>query len=119
MKSFGEYFSSLLNMNMFCKDESKSSKDSLDKTEHDKKNSEKRGIKKKRKKEKKKGEETFEFIEISENTDFVDGLCTEILIFLFFLFYAVLFHVSSINHTTYTSQYPTTDRASISLLIAS
>ena len=36
MKSFGEYFSSLLNMNMFCKDESKSSKDSLDKTEHEK-----------------------------------------------------------------------------------
>ena len=64
MKSFGEYFSSLLNMNMFCKDESKSSKDSLDKTEHEKEEENKEETEK----EKKKGEETFEFIEISENT---------------------------------------------------
>ena len=34
MKSFGEFFSSILNMNMFLRTES--SKDSLDKTQHDK-----------------------------------------------------------------------------------
>ena len=73
MKSFGEFFSSLLNMNMFLRTNSKSSKDSLDKTEHEKEkvqetkseNNEKQEEKEEEKEEEK--DETFEFIEISEN----------------------------------------------------
>ena len=74
MKSFGEYFSSLINMNMFCKDESKDSTHSLDKTEHEKEevqelkteNDEDQNNKEEPDEEKKS--ETFEFIEIAENT---------------------------------------------------
>lgn len=76
MKSFGEYFSSLLNMNMFCKDESKESTHSLDKTVHEKEevqeikseNSKIEEKKEEHKESKKKGEETFEFIEIAESS---------------------------------------------------
>ena len=74
MKSFGEYFSSLLNMNMFCKDESKNSTDSLDKTEHEKeevqelKTENDKDQNNKEEPDEEKKSETFEFIEIAENT---------------------------------------------------
>ena len=96
MKSFGEYFSSLLNMNMFFRTES--SKDSLGKTQHDKeevqetksekseetksekseetkseKNEETKSEKNEESEENKETEEeekneTFEFIEVAESS---------------------------------------------------
>ena len=83
MKSFGEFFSSLLNMNMFLRTES--SKDSLDKTQHDKsevqetkseksenveetKSEKSENVEEKKETEEEKKNETFEFIEIAEST---------------------------------------------------
>ena len=77
MKSFGEYFSSLLNMNMFCKDESNVSTDSLDKSKDEKEevqetkseiSEDSKNNDKKENQEIQKENETFEFIEVSENT---------------------------------------------------
>jgi len=66
MKSFGEFFSSLLNMNMFLRTDSKSSKESLDKTVHEKEEVQETKTENNEKQEEK--EETFEFIEIAEST---------------------------------------------------
>ena len=85
MKSFGEYFSSLLNMNMFLKTES--SKDPLDKTKHDKEEvqetksenveetksengeeTKSENSEEKKETEEEKKNETFEFIEVAEST---------------------------------------------------
>ena len=79
MKSFGEFFSSLLNLNMFLRTDSKSSKDSLDETQHDKeevqetkseKSEETKSEKSEEKKETEEEEknETFEFIEVAESS---------------------------------------------------
>ena len=69
MKSFGEYFSSLLNMSIFCGTEP--SKDSLDETQHDKEEvQENKSEKSEEKKETEEEEknETFEFIEVAESS---------------------------------------------------
>ena len=72
MKSFGEFFSSLLNMNMFLRTES--SKDSLDKTQHDKsevqetKSEKSENVEEKKETEEEKKNETFEFIEVAESS---------------------------------------------------
>lgn len=65
MKSFAEFFSSLLNMSVFCKEESK---DELSKTNHEKEEDEKEEKKKDKEDKEEKKDETFEFIEINENT---------------------------------------------------
>lgn len=74
MKSFGEYFSSLLNFNMFCKSDST---DSLNDTVHESKvlikdnvqeTTSENSKKEEHKESKKKEEETFEFIEVPESS---------------------------------------------------
>ena len=77
MKSFGEYFSSLLNLNMFCKSNKSDSTDSLNDTVHESKTlikddvqettSEKCETSVENEEEQKKNE-TFEFIEIAESS---------------------------------------------------
>ena len=72
MKSLSEFFSSLLNITMFCKEDSN---DDLSKTNHEKEDDKKEDDKKEddkkeddKKEDDKKEGETFEFIEINENT---------------------------------------------------
>ena len=69
MKSFGAYFSSLLNMSEFCKDDSE---DECEKTKD-----EKEPLKKTEQDLEKKNEETFELIDIDD--EYTDGLVDALL----------------------------------------
>lgn len=70
MKSFGEFFSSLLNLNMFLRTDSKSSKESLGETQHEKEEvQENKSEKSEKQEETNEGKnETFEFIEVAESS---------------------------------------------------